>query len=90
MTANAWRERYTEGAIFGGIESVLYPIHVGIFNLVGLAIIPLVGVDLPNGVFGMATGGDAMGKLDAVIHRCRSQIREEDKPVIGVHRGMLL
>jgi NAD(P)H dehydrogenase (quinone) len=39
MTAGAWRERYTEGAIFGGIERVLYPVHVGIFNLVGLDVL---------------------------------------------------
>ncbi len=38
MTAGAPRERYAEGAIFGGIERVLYPIHVGTLNLVGLAV----------------------------------------------------
>ena len=39
MTAGAWRERYTEGAIFGGIERVLYPLHVGTLNLVGLEVL---------------------------------------------------
>jgi len=39
MTTGAWRERYTEGAIFGGIERVLYPLHVGILNLVGLDVL---------------------------------------------------
>jgi len=57
---------------------------------VGFAIISLVGIDLPNGVFGMATGGDAMGKIDAVTDRGRGQIRGEDKPVIGIHGGVLL
>jgi NAD(P)H dehydrogenase (quinone) len=39
LTAGAWRERYTEGAIFGGIERVLYPLHVGVLNLVGLEVL---------------------------------------------------
>jgi hypothetical protein len=40
---------------------------------VRFAIIPLIGIDLPNRVFGMATGGDAMGLVaihDAVLD-CR-------------------
>lgn len=36
MTTGAPRERYLEGNIFGGIERVLYPLHVGTLNLVGL------------------------------------------------------
>jgi NAD(P)H dehydrogenase (quinone) len=38
ITAGAPSERYTEGAIFGDIEHVLYPIHVGILNLVGMVV----------------------------------------------------
>lgn len=38
MTAGAPRERYLEGNIFGGIERVLYPIHVGTLNLVGIEV----------------------------------------------------
>lgn len=37
MTAGAPSERYSEGAIFGDIRHVIYPIHVGVFNLCGLA-----------------------------------------------------
>jgi NAD(P)H dehydrogenase (quinone) len=37
MTAGAPNERYMEGAIFGDIARVIYPIHVGVFNLCGLA-----------------------------------------------------
>lgn len=37
MTAGAPNERYSEGAIFGDINRVIYPIHVGVFNLCGLA-----------------------------------------------------
>jgi NAD(P)H dehydrogenase (quinone) len=40
ITAGAPRERYMEGAIFGDIGHVLYPIHVGILNLVGIAALP--------------------------------------------------
>lgn len=39
FTAGAPPERYTEGAIFGGIERVLYPIHVGVFNLTGFDVL---------------------------------------------------
>ena len=38
MTAGAPQERYREGNIFGGIEHVLYPLHIGVLNLVGLAV----------------------------------------------------
>jgi NAD(P)H dehydrogenase (quinone) len=38
MTAGAPECRYQDGAIFGGIERVLYPIHVGILNLTGFAV----------------------------------------------------
>jgi hypothetical protein len=57
---------------------------------VGFAIIPLVGVDLLNGILGMATGGDTVRKIGAVMNRSRGQIRGEDKPVIGVNGGVLL
>jgi len=40
VTAGAPRERYVEGNIFGGIERVLYPLHVGVLNLVGLEVLP--------------------------------------------------
>ena len=39
MTAGAPQERYREGNIFGGIEHVLYPLHVGVLNLVGLDVL---------------------------------------------------
>lgn len=39
FTAGAPRLRYTEGAIFGGIERVLYPIHVGVMNLTGMDVL---------------------------------------------------
>jgi hypothetical protein len=57
---------------------------------VGFAIVSLVGIDLPNGVFGMATGGDAMGKINAVTDRGRRQIRGKNKTMINVHGGMFL
>jgi len=47
---------------------------------VGFSIIPLVGVDLLNGILGMATGGDTERKIGAVVNRGRGQIRGEDKP----------
>ena len=59
-------------------------------SAVGFAIIPLVGVDLPDRVFGMATGGDTVGKIDAVIHRSRGQFRGKDKSMIRVHGGVLI
>lgn len=37
MTAGAPQQRYVEGAILGDITHVLYPLHVGVFNLCGLA-----------------------------------------------------
>ncbi len=40
ITAGAPRERYLEGNIFGGIDRVLYPLHVGVLNLVGLEVLP--------------------------------------------------
>ena len=39
MTAGAPEHRYKEGQIFGGIDRVLYPLHVGVFNLVGFDIL---------------------------------------------------
>jgi len=37
ITAGAPHERYTERTILGDIEHVLYPIHIGVLNLVGMA-----------------------------------------------------
>lgn len=39
MTAGAPRSRYSSGAILGAIERTLFPIHVGVLNLVGLAVL---------------------------------------------------
>ncbi len=57
---------------------------------VRFAIIPLVGVDLPYRILGMATVGDAVGKIDTVIHRSRGQFRGKDKSVIRIHGGVLI
>jgi NAD(P)H dehydrogenase (quinone) len=39
ITAGAPESRYQEGHIFGGIDRVLYPLHVGLFNFVGFDIL---------------------------------------------------
>lgn len=39
FTAGAPEGRYAEGAIFGGIERVLYPLRVGVLNLTGLDVL---------------------------------------------------
>ena len=39
ITAGAPEQRYQEGHIFGGIERVLYPLHVGVLNFVGFDVL---------------------------------------------------
>ena len=38
----------------------------------------------------MTTAGNAVGKIDAVIHRRRRKFRGKNKAVVGIYRGMFL
>ena len=57
---------------------------------VRLSIIAFISVNFLNRLLCMATGGNAVGKIDAVTNRGRGEFRGENKTIINIYRGMLL
>jgi NAD(P)H dehydrogenase (quinone) len=79
ITAGAPDGRYAEGAIFGSIEHVLYPLHVGVLNLSGFDVLS------PFIVWAPARIGDE--KRRERLEAWRQRLREiEAETPLPMHR----
>ena len=73
--------RFSHNAIFNTVHAEKFTIRV--------SMISFIGINLLDGVLGMATAGDTERKIGTVMVGGRGYFRSKNKPIMGIDGGML-